>query len=81
MAIFTKVDDGLPATDKTRWLHKDHLGSIDLVTDEAGLAAETRSFDPWGLARNPDWTPARRRAAGRNPARLHRPRTYPDASA
>ena len=58
MAIFTKVDDGLPATDKTRWLHKDHLGSIDLVTDEAGLAAETRSFDPWGRPRDADWTPA-----------------------
>jgi RHS repeat-associated protein len=58
VAIFTHVDDGVAVTDKTRYLHKDHLGSIDLVTDEAGLAAETRSFDPWGLARNPDWTPA-----------------------
>jgi hypothetical protein len=35
VAIFTKVDDSSPATDKTRYLHKDHLGSIDLVTDEA----------------------------------------------
>ena len=58
MAIFTQVDDGVPATDKTRYLHKDHLGSIDLVTDEAGLAADTRSFDPWGKPRNADWTPA-----------------------
>jgi RHS repeat-associated protein len=58
VAIYTKTDDGVPATDKTRYLHKDHLGSIDLVTDEVGLAAETRSFDPWGKTRNPDWTPA-----------------------
>lgn len=58
VAIFTKLDDSNPATDKTRYLHKDHLGSIDLVTDEAGLAAETRSFDPWGRPRNADWTPA-----------------------
>jgi len=28
------------------------------VTDEAGLAAEARSFDAWGRPRNADWTPA-----------------------
>ena len=50
VAMFTKTDDGLPATDKTRYLHTDHLGSIDLVTDEAGLIAETRSLRPLGQA-------------------------------
>ena len=58
VAIFTRTDDGSAATDKTRWLHKDHLGAIDLVTDEAGLITETRSFDAWGKPRNADWTPA-----------------------
>jgi len=58
VAIFTKVDDSNPATDRLRYLHRDHLGSVALVTDEAGLVAEARSFDPWGRARNADWTPS-----------------------
>ena len=73
VAIFTKTDDGLAVTDKTRWLHKDHLGSIDLVTDEAGLAAETRSFDPWGRPRDADWTPA-----PADPPLLETPRGFTD---
>jgi len=59
VAEVTKTDDGNPATDRTRWLHRDHLGSVALVTDEAGAVAEDRSFGPWGEARNADWlTPA-----------------------
>jgi len=56
VAIFTRVDDADPATDKTRYLHKDHLGSIALITDEAGLVAERRSFDAHGRLRGDDWT-------------------------
>ncbi|MCK5274946.1 MAG: RHS repeat-associated core domain-containing protein [Alphaproteobacteria bacterium] len=56
VAMFTKTDDANPATDKTRYLHKDHLGSVVMVTDEAGLVAETRSYDAWGGLRNADWT-------------------------
>ncbi|MDH5557827.1 MAG: RHS repeat-associated core domain-containing protein [Alphaproteobacteria bacterium] len=51
----------------------DHRGSIDLVTDEAGLATETRSFDPWGKTRNADWT-----AAAIDPPLAETPRGFTD---
>ena len=35
--------------------HKDHLGSLDLMTDERGRVVERFSFDPWGARRNADW--------------------------
>jgi YD repeat-containing protein len=33
---------------KYRYLHKDHLGSIDTITDENGRIVEKLYFDPWG---------------------------------
>ncbi len=36
---------------KTRYLHKDHLGSITVITDNAGNVVEEFSFDPWGKRR------------------------------
>jgi RHS repeat-associated protein len=45
--------------DETRYLHKDHLGSVDVVTDATGAVVERLSFDAWGRRRNPsDWRPA-----------------------
>ena len=42
--------------EKTRYLHVDHLGSVDTVTDETGSkAAEKRSYDAFGARRNPIW--------------------------
>jgi RHS repeat-associated protein len=38
------------------YLHRDVLGSLDAVTDQAGAVIETDSFDPHGLPRNPNWT-------------------------
>src|SRR5690606_2834400 len=38
---------------KTRYLHKDHLGSITVITDESGNEVESFSFDPWGKRRAP----------------------------
>lgn len=45
------------------YAHKDHLGSLYALTDEAGSIATYKdrlqvfSFDPWGRRRNPfDWT-------------------------
>lgn len=39
------------------YIHKDHLGSIQLICDENGLKKEEYSFDAWGRRRNPnDWT-------------------------
>ncbi len=40
-------------TTKTRYLHKDHLGSITAITDESGAELEAFSFDPWGKRRAP----------------------------
>lgn len=53
VAIYTKRSD---STEKTRYLHTDHLGSIDVVTDEAGAVVERMSFSPFGSRRNADWT-------------------------
>ncbi|USD21229.1 FG-GAP-like repeat-containing protein [Microbulbifer variabilis] len=47
------------STTKNRYLLRDHLGSLDAVTDEAGLVVEQLSFDPWGQRRNAqDWQSA-----------------------
>lgn len=45
------------ATTETRYLHKDHLGSTDVITDELGAVVERQSFDPHGLRRYTDWQP------------------------
>lgn len=36
----------------TRYLHKDHLGSVDVITDEAGAVVTRLSFDAFGKRRN-----------------------------
>jgi RHS repeat-associated protein len=43
------------ATPGTRYVHTDNLGSIDVLTDEAGSVAERKSFDAFGARRNPKW--------------------------
>jgi len=44
-------------TDTTYYIHKDYLGSYDVITDEQRNVLERLSFDPWGRRRNPtDWT-------------------------
>ncbi|WP_438023101.1 RHS repeat-associated core domain-containing protein [Sorangium sp. So ce233] len=39
----------------TRYVHVDHLGSVDVLTDEDGDVVERRSYDPFGQRRNPEW--------------------------
>jgi len=41
-------------TSDTRYLHKDHLGSITAITREDGSIEEQMSFDAWGARRNVD---------------------------
>lgn len=42
---------------KMYYIHKDHLGSYETITDEEGRVVEKLNFDPWGRRRNPDtWT-------------------------
>jgi RHS repeat-associated protein len=65
LAVFTqKVQDvsigndpptGTLLLSDTKYLHKDHLGSIDAVTSEAGAVLERDSFDAWGFRRTTDW--------------------------
>jgi len=38
-----------------RYLHVDHLGSVDVVTNEQGGELERRSYTPFGARRNPAW--------------------------
>ena len=40
---------------QTRYLHKDALGSVDLVTDAYANVVDRRSFDAWGKLRNLLW--------------------------
>ncbi|XYH93819.1 RHS repeat-associated core domain-containing protein [Sorangium sp. So ce1128] len=51
VAIVTRggSDDG------THYVHVEHLGSIDALTDEDGDVIERRSYDPFGQRRNPVW--------------------------
>ena len=47
------------ATERFEYVHRDHLGSVDRVTDGAGAAASTlssASFDPFGGRRAADWS-------------------------
>ncbi len=40
------------------YVHKDHLGSIEVLTNEEGEVVERYSYDAWGLRRNPEtWIP------------------------
>jgi RHS repeat-associated protein len=38
----------------TRYFHKDHLGSIAVITDESGAVLERLSYDAWGKRRYPN---------------------------
>ncbi|MAZ10510.1 MAG: hypothetical protein CMN90_12650 [Sutterellaceae bacterium] len=39
-------------TVSTKYLHKDHLGSVVLITGETGTVLERYSYDAWGKRRN-----------------------------
>jgi RHS repeat-associated protein len=38
----------------TRYFHTDHLGSISVITNEAGAVVQRLSYDAWGKRRHPD---------------------------
>lgn len=40
-------------SDVVRYLHKDHLGSIQVYSDEGGKKVAELSYDAWGRRRNP----------------------------
>jgi RHS repeat-associated protein len=43
------------APQKTLYVHVDSLGSVDVLTDDAGAVVERRSYDAFGERRNPAW--------------------------
>ena len=50
IAIRTTDDAPTPA-DTLRYLHRDHLGSVDTITDAAGAVVERLSYDAFGKRR------------------------------
>ncbi|MFN8208751.1 MAG: FG-GAP-like repeat-containing protein [Bacteroidales bacterium] len=45
------------STTNMYYVHTDHLGSIDVMTNQSGTAVQYMSFDAWGRRRNhTDWT-------------------------
>ncbi|MGB5441541.1 MAG: RHS repeat-associated core domain-containing protein, partial [Gammaproteobacteria bacterium] len=55
IALYTTKSD---STERTRYLHKDHLGSTNVITDESGTIVERMSFEAFGSRRNVDWSSA-----------------------
>ena len=55
IAIEERQSDG---RHRVLYLHKDHLGSVQTITDDNNQIVERLSYDAWGNRRNPtDWTP------------------------
>ena len=44
---------GVKTSESTHYLHHDHLGSVDVITNDAGNVIGAMSFDAWGQRRNP----------------------------
>ncbi len=53
-AVATHITEG--AAKRTEYFHRDHLGSVALVTNDAGQAVSPVSFDAWGKRRNTNWS-------------------------
>ena len=57
VAIVTrKSQDPMGSPGKRTYVHVDHLGSVEKVTNAAGTILERRSYDAFGAKRNPNWT-------------------------
>src|SRR5207244_3240717 len=53
--VYTQRSTG---TNDTRYLHTDHLGSVDTITNESGAVVQRLSNDAHGKRRNANWTDA-----------------------
>ena len=65
------------ATTAFEYLHRDHLGSVESVTDAGGTELKVQAYDPFGSRRAGDWTRAmteteREALAGEEPRRTAR---------
>ncbi len=55
-AVITHVyNNGTPVSAQTGYLHRDHLGSVEAITDENGTILQQMSFDAWGKRRETNW--------------------------
>ena len=55
-AVVTQTtSSGGSATTATSFLHRDHLGSVDTITDGLGAVSQRLSFDAWGKRREINW--------------------------
>ena len=45
-------DNSIEDYRETHYTHKDHLGSLDVITDSTGAIIQEQSFDAWGQRRN-----------------------------
>jgi len=53
VAVLEKEDN----QDSIFYIHKDYLGSYDVISNQNGTVKERYNFDPWGRRRNPaDWS-------------------------
>jgi RHS repeat-associated protein len=52
------VRSTVSSTTTLTYVHKDHIGSTEAMTDGSGnmISANRMSFDPWGQRQNSDWT-------------------------
>lgn len=50
VAIFEKSNI---SGEKVQYLHKDHLGSLQVISDQSGNRVQELSYDAWGRRRNP----------------------------
>src|SRR5437588_5477053 len=57
VAIYTQTYDQhtFGTTYDTKYCQRDHLGSVDVITDTSGAVLERDSFDAWGFRRTTDW--------------------------
>lgn len=55
VGTYHKVSNG---NTYTRYFHTDHLGSVEVITNETGGVVQRLSYDAWGKRRNPNGTDA-----------------------
>ena len=57
LSLVRSTDEASPPviTDDWRYLHRDHLGSVDVITDKTGTVEESIGFDPFGGRRAATW--------------------------
>ncbi len=54
-AVVTTPTTPAGAASVTQYLHRDHLGSVDTITNASGQVVQRMSFDSWGKRREVSW--------------------------